>query len=87
VICPVCGHATLDEHDDGTRWCTNCHGLTSESPPDGLEWVTFVDRDSRVLFGRLIDSAHVERGSTYHRLVEGTTEGIYDFDGERYVRR
>ena len=86
-VCPVCGRESFNENDVRERWCGNCAGLTSEMPPDGFEWVTFVEHDGSVLFGRLVEIEHVSKGDTYHRLVEGASDGVYDFDGQRYVRR
>lgn len=85
-VCPLCKRESFNENDVRERWCGNCAGLTSDDPPEGMAWVPFV-HDGRVLFGRLVLLDQIETGSSYHRLSEGTVEGVYDYDGERYVRR
>lgn len=81
-ICPVCGRESFNPNDVRERWCGNCHGLTSDEPPEGFAWVQFVDGD-RVLFGRMMQRAYLDGGSTYDAALDG---GEFVYDGDRFVK-
>jgi hypothetical protein len=80
--CPICGRGSLNRDGD-ERYCTACHGLTSDPPPPGMRWVVFVPASGR-RFGRLLESRGLEAGVSYEILV-GNVADRYVYDGERFV--
>lgn len=83
-VCPVCGRESFNANDVRERWCGNCHGLTSDEPPEGFAWVQFVDDGPGVLFGRMMQTGYIELGSTYDVVVE-PDGSKFRYDGARFV--
>lgn len=72
--CPICD----DElGDDG--WCSRCHGLTAEEPPEGFAWARFEGPHGG--FGRMMQEGYIKLGSEYVTVVDGYR---YVFNGERF---